>query len=224
MDSLQTAYSFVTSNWDTVAIATVVLALLTGLLAYFTWVLSREARKTRQQQLEPNIVVTVEPSELAMFYAFLIIENVGQGVAYDVSIRESEDHTFKDEKREFKLNDLAFMNLKVLKPGQKIEHLLGTFENLPSRTFQFDTIAKDAVGRKVKCSNTVDVNCYYDRRKFNEKTMDDLVNSLKKIEDHFGHLASGFRRLKVETYDKEEREEEQKQREEHLKQQREKKT
>ncbi len=164
---------FVQTNWDTMTVSTAVLAILTIALTYYTRVLAKEARNTRQQSLEPNIVVTIEPSDLAEFYAFLIIENVGSGVAYDVQIKESGNHTFRDSRKEFVLNDLAFMNLKILKVNQKIEHLLGNFKDLPGKVFEFDVTAKDANGRIVKCSNTVDVNCYYDRRGFKNKNMDD---------------------------------------------------
>lgn len=215
---------FIVANWDTVAVATVVLAILTGLLAYYTMVLAKEAKKTREQDLEPNIVVTIEPYEGASFHAYLIIENVGKGVAYDVLIDEHDNQIFKYEKREFKLSDLAFMKLKVLKPGQKIEHHVGMFKDFPSRTFKFNVTSKDALGKLVQCSNDVDVNCYYDRIKFNDKGIDDLVGAVQKIESHLNHITTGFRRLKVDAFNAEDREEERKELEERFKQQREQKS
>lgn len=211
-------------SWDTVAVATVVLALLTGALAYYTRVLARETRRTREQAQEPNIVVTIEPHNRVMFYAFLVIENVGKGPAYDIVVTEQGNHTVKNNRKEFKINDLAFMKLKVLKAGQKVEHLLGKFDDLPTQIFDFEIKGTDVSGNQVSCSNSIDVSCYYDISKFQDKNMEDFVRLFEKFERNFGHVVSGFSRLKVDTFDREEREQEQKELEERFKTQREQTT
>lgn len=181
------------TNWNITDVFTVVLAFLTALLAYFTFILAREAKKTREENLAPNIVVTIEPSNVANNHAVLVIQNVGNGVAYDVNVIEKAKTIIKEEVRingsDYILNDLAFMKLKVLKPNQKIEHSIGQFINLPVREFKFDISMKNSYGKRVICSNQVDVNCYYDAIVFNEKKIDDLVKILDKINKSINNLA-----------------------------------
>ena len=208
---------FMMGNWNTVAIATVVLAFLTALLAYFTWILAREAKKTREQQLEPNIVVTIEPHHRVMFYAILVIENVGKGIAYDVKIKEKDDQTFQHNEKKFKINELRFMSPNILKSGQRIEHLVSRFEELPSEVFEFEVNAKDANGKLISVSNMIDVTCYFDRSTFHDKGMEDFVRLFEKFERNFSNVTSGFNRLKVDVFDREERSDEQKQLEERFK-------
>lgn len=71
------------SVWATFA-ATAVTAMATGVLAWVTWVLARETRRMANATHEPHVVVTLEPSPWSIIHTDLVIQNTGNGTAYDI--------------------------------------------------------------------------------------------------------------------------------------------
>jgi hypothetical protein len=202
-------------NMDTnliIAIATIVLALLTAALAYFTKVMADETRRTREQNVEPHIVVTIEAHKIARNWGCLVIENVGKGVAYDLLIKEKEGAVFRGvANQELSLNDLPWMKLKTLKSGERLEHALSEFSAFPKRLFEFEAESTDVLGKRHKNSNIIDVDSFMGLGSFEEKGMDALVRVMDKFEKSFASICSN-RRLGVDAYNQQDRQNEREER------------
>lgn len=200
-------------NWDVQTLSSITLCLLTFLLACFTKNLATEAKKTREQAIGPNIVVTLEPSDKSPIHTMLIIENIGSGAAYNISIKEKGDYQYhhQNKNKEIYINNLGLMNIKVLKPNQKIEHLFLPFKELDGYIFRFEIKTYNALGQLVECYNEVDLNTYVGCASWEKKTFDDLVNVLDKVSKQLN------KRLKVDIYDSKNREKERIQRDNYIK-------
>lgn len=99
-----------------VAVATIVYALL-------TWKLVSETRKMREAQTEPNIIITIQPSEEWINFIDIIIQNIGLGPAYIIKFETSPDFEYEKGKS---LSELGIMKqgLKILAPNQKYKFFL----------------------------------------------------------------------------------------------------
>src|ERR1700722_15897693 len=60
-------------------------------LAYFTWRLVSEQIKIRKASVEPYITVYLETAETNPTWKFLIIQNIGLGVAKDLKFKIEKD-------------------------------------------------------------------------------------------------------------------------------------
>src|SRR5262245_56092935 len=66
------------AQWITVGIA-----IVAALVAYFQ---VREARRTREKQAQPNVVVYIDHNAHNWHYMDLVIKNFGQTAAYNVKL------------------------------------------------------------------------------------------------------------------------------------------
>lgn len=65
------------------------LLLLTAVLARYTWVLAKEARRTRESQTRPNVIVTAVHDNHRPTVIQLVIRNIGSGLATNVTFETS---------------------------------------------------------------------------------------------------------------------------------------
>jgi len=65
------------------------LVVLTAVLARYTWGLAKEARKTRESQTRPNVIVTAVHDENRPTIIQLVIRNIGHGLATNVTFETS---------------------------------------------------------------------------------------------------------------------------------------
>lgn len=68
-----------------------ILTISTVLLAIYTWLLVRETRKMRKEQIRPNISIFLKYAEVNPRIIFLVIENNGHGTAYDLKFNIEKD-------------------------------------------------------------------------------------------------------------------------------------
>lgn len=76
---------------DMMTIATVALAALTAVLAIYTRNLFLEARKTREHETNPNVIITAVHDEDRPTIILLVIRNIGNGLALDIKFRPSRE-------------------------------------------------------------------------------------------------------------------------------------
>lgn len=76
---------------DMMTIATVALAALTAVLAVYTRNLFLEARKTREYQTNPNVIITAAHHNDRPTLITLIIRNIGNGLALDIEFNPSKE-------------------------------------------------------------------------------------------------------------------------------------
>ena len=70
---------------------TFILAVATVFLTYYTYKLVDETRRIRKSQLQPYISIYLEEAETDPSLLFIIFQNIGQGIAYDLTFDIKQD-------------------------------------------------------------------------------------------------------------------------------------
>jgi len=114
-------------------IGILVTALATIVLAYVTYVLSKETKRLASLGSQPQVVFTVEPGEFEMSFLDYEIQNVGTATAYDISLRFYPSLSFNTKGQAARHPP---PKISLLKPGQKFSGFLSDYSDLETRTFQ----------------------------------------------------------------------------------------
>ena len=192
------------TNWPAVAAlaawATVLIYIVIGL---FAWRQVREARKLREEQARPFVIVDFEPG----FLVYLTVENLGRTMARDVRIQFGKPlETTLERPREIDETPLFREAIPTLPPGKKIRVL---FDQFPARleaglalTYDVDVSYKGPTGKKpLKDTYRLDLGMYVGSAlppKGIPELATEVENIRKEIEKWKG---SNLRGLLVHTLD-----------------------
>ncbi len=188
-----------------VAIATIVYAIL-------TWKLVSETRKMREAQTELKVSVTIQPREEWINLIDMVIQNIGLGPAYNIKFEINPD--FEYMKGKF-LSELGFMKngLKYLAPNQKLQFFL-TIENFEEKTkkpFEIRVTYQNSIGKTYKDVYMIDFSQLIGLSQLGEPPLYKIAKNVEEIKKDIHHLSTGFHKIKVIMYTKEDVEEERKQ-------------
>ncbi|HKL43368.1 MAG TPA: hypothetical protein VJ962_12375 [Clostridia bacterium] len=194
-----------------VAASTVVYSILTSKLV-------SETIKMRKVETEPELSVIIQPREEFISFIDLIIKNIGNGPAYDISFDISKEFITPADK---KLSKLPIMkDINYMAPSQKIQFFLANMvdkkEENPSQ-FKITAYYKNKNGNTYKSEFEIDFNKFKGMSQLGKPDLYKIANNIENLRKDFHKLYSGFKRLKVETYDKQDREDERKRMEERMK-------
>lgn len=177
------------------------LVIITVALTYFTFILAKEASKTRKQNIRPNIDITIEPVKTNIMQ--LVIENTGRGTAYDINI--TADPNFATHKNT-KINEMSFMNIPILKPSSKIVHFIGQFQDIEKGPIKFNISLKDSENNVISEERNFHASFYsgITNIAMNEKNRarDALVN----IDKNLTYVITGSKKINVDIYTEKDRE------------------
>ena len=193
-------------DWVIVA-ATVVIAISSVVSLGLTWRLSQDNRALRKAGTEPEVVAYLVPYAKEGACISLVLENVGQGPACDVEFFvDAEPKDFADHDV-LSVTPRTTRKIRSLLPqGERIERLLG----VGHRLFSDDQKAKlQPFCVTVSYSNLKGVRIGPKKYPLDIGELEGalgvspvekrLTDSVEKIERHLQHIASGFKRLHVET-------------------------
>lgn len=188
-----------------VAFATVVYAIL-------TWKLVSETKKMREAQTEPKISVIVQPTEEWINAIDMIIQNIGLGPAYNVKFKVEPDFEYTEGKF---LSELGFIKdgLRYLAPSQKLQIFLTSmadnFEEKVKKSFKIKVAYQNSIGgKKYEDSYTIDFSQFIGLRHLGEPPLYKISKNIEKIQKDIHHLSTGFYKMKVIRYTKEDVEKE----------------
>lgn len=103
---------------------------ISSMVAIATVVASWVGLRTLVIQTSPNIIMFIQPDDDSPSLARLVIRNIGEAPAYNVSFRLSPDLFLKDS-FEYKHASVVFdRGYAILPPKQERDILLGSFEDL----------------------------------------------------------------------------------------------
>ena len=185
------------------AAATVVIAVMACLTWRVTRTLARENRLLRKAGTEPKVVAYFTIPPLYRIFWNLVLANVGQGPARNVSFK------FDADEGDFEAHDVALRNsvnrtaISFLPQGESICVYFGRGPQLlkEPRLRPFGVIIEyDDMNGRHRCER-----CELDVAQFEGLTIigtppeKEIADALKDIEKHINHFASGLKRLKVET-------------------------
>lgn len=195
-----------------VASATVVYAIL-------TWKLVSETRRMREAQTEPKVSLCIQPREELINFIDLVIQNVGLGPAYDIKFKISPD--FEYAKGRF-LSELGFMKngVRFIAPNQKIQFFLTSmienFEEKIEKSFQVTITYKNSVGKTYEDEYPIDFSQFIGLTQLGEPPLYKIAKNIESIQRDIQHLSTGFYKMKVIRYTKEDVEEERRQQSEQI--------
>lgn len=174
---------------------------VTALYTYFLWkstkTLSVETKRMVDIGLEPSVICTFEPNRWSINYIDVYLENTGKASAYDVECSYDPPLTRHSGDR------LSLSKASLLKPGQKISCATGSYEELSK-----NQICVTVSWRREKLkppreaiSYSVDIGLFEGMRVPDaEDPLVKISRAIDKIQNDFGHIASGFKKLQVETF------------------------
>jgi len=161
-------------------ILSLVIALSTVIYAVFTGWLAIETSRLRKVQSEPLLSIIVEPYSFAMMYEKIIIQNIGQGPAYNISYSFKENIDIGDNKH---LSDLRFLKeCKYLKPNQKIESYLASYQQLKDVKFNITANYENSKGQQYKEEFEFNVSELEGMVNLGDEPLYDIAQTIKKIE------------------------------------------
>lgn len=199
--------SFDLPSWVT-ALSTVALVGATVVLAIFTWFLADRTGK-------PQVVATLESNQWAMNFLDLRIENTGNATAFDIRVSfEPPLPTFKEDPKD---GEAPLSRVSLLRPGQSMN----------SSQCEFQRALKDVYTAKVSwtrhpqsrrrdtLSYQIDLAGVANRSSLGSVSPEiQLATELKNIREDWKAIAHRQKRLLVDIYSSEDREEERRRRDE----------
>lgn len=205
------------------AIATVSIAVLTFILAKETWHLRitqiAQLNEIRKESMRPNVVVSIQPSMVSITFWDVIIQNLGKGIAKNVkfSFKNSDDTIATVDNNHlvkvFSKLSLFENGCSSLGLGQTIKSFLLGFgdlerdvgkDNLFLQRIRLEISFEDAEGTPYKNSLDIDFSDLKGISTLGGATdpVYSLFKEVEKLRKVFEPVfKSGNKRLKVDTYD-----------------------
>jgi hypothetical protein len=177
---------------DWTAVATCGTLLVAAVAAAFAIIQVRDARKLREDQARPFVVVDLQSSLASTHLVNLVIENVGKTLARDVRIKFSPAIKSTLDTEERKLADSALLRngVPAMPPGRKITALLDASHQrvrttLPSK-YTATVYCDDANGKPQEpLEYVLDMGIRYGVLNAEVLGVHDIAITLKNMSDHF---------------------------------------
>ena len=194
-------------------IFTAMVAISTVVYAFLTWRLVSETRKLREVQTEPKIHITLESLDFAINVVRLNIKNIGLGPASDLQFDPaviSGGESAEKLLQEFTSPNFFKTGLRHFSPGQNIHsrdtQVTDDFEGKSASTLSFKLRYKSATGKQYNDEIIIDMSEIKGTSQLGKPNLYSIAKSLEKMQVDIGHIVSGFKRVKVDIYSKEDRE------------------
>lgn len=183
-----------------VMLATVVYAVLTAYLV-------KETRQMREVQTEPRIEVTACPSPEFVSIITLQVRNIGLGPAYDVcfKLRGASGSAGENELiQDFSKSQFLQKGLRYLGPGQELRsrytQMTQNYEGKIKARLVIDASYRSSAGKSFSHAIPVYFEEFEGYGTVGTPHLYAIAKAMEKIEKNIDHLATGFRRLRVDTY------------------------
>lgn len=195
---------------------TAVVTLSTVVYAILTAALVKETRRMRQAQTEPKIEITLRPSDEWINLIRLHLKNIGIGPAYDLSLRvrpETSSDGANALISDFTKANFFNTGLKYLGPGQEIisgyTQMTGALFDLKiSSVLLFDVEYRDAIGKQFNETFRIDFSEFKGRSQIGTPHLYAIAKAIEKIEKNIDHIATGWKKVKIDVYNSADREKE----------------
>ncbi len=200
-----------------VTVSTVVYAVLTAVLV-------AETRRMRRAQTEPKLEVVTKARDEWIALIHVYVRNIGLGPAYDISFdiyAESGGEGAQALIDDFTRANFLRAGLKYLGPGQELvsgySQMTERYEQKIESALMFVVRYRSAAGRTCQENFRLDFSEFKGRTQIGRPHLYTIAQNLEKIQKDIHHLTTGFRRIRADVYNSEDREKERKQWEEHRK-------
>ncbi|WP_201578599.1 hypothetical protein [Psychrobacter okhotskensis] len=200
---------------DNPTVATAAASLATVAIAFLTFIMAAEARalrftqysqmeEARKESIRPLIEIFIEQSE-NYFHVFNIrVENLGKGIAQDISFKLKERETPLSESEKYlldRLNDISFFkkSIQVLGLGKSRGSFLFTSEelysNFGSKAFEacmsFEIVFHDSEGLRYTTHSVIDISEFDGVKQVGINPVFESYKDLKNISKNISSIANG---------------------------------
>lgn len=219
---MEDVISFLNRNSGALTVVfTAVVTLATVVYAALTAILVVETRKLRLVQTEPRIEITVDSLDFAVNIVRLCIRNIGEAPAKNVTFEPrvlDGGEIGKTLLSEFLTPNFFNTGLRYFGPRQfRYSGYTQTNVDLEGKaaTVIFFKVAYESVtGVRYKEELVVDMAEIRGRYQLGKPNLYSIAKSMEKIQGDLHHIATGYKRIKVDSYNADDRQEEAREREE----------
>lgn len=179
-----------------------IVTLSTVVYAFLTWKLVSETQLLRKAQTGPHIGVYLRPSDAWVNIFDLVIENHGNGPAYNIKWDAGPDLEAQSQKG-VHLDYLANLNgLTYMAPGQRIQSFFGSAVDLlkhtPPPSVTVNVAYADAQGVEYKSTYVLDPARYEGQSRVGGHPEHEMAKALTELSKLLKQVVGGSR-LKVLT-------------------------
>ncbi len=173
-----------------IAVATVVLVIITGIYVYLTGRMLKTADN-------PQIVVSLCSNENNLGLVMLCIENIGTGIARNISFETNWSLKYDGKKS---LGEFGFLKngISHLRPGQKFEcFFVSTWvglDNLNLMPFKIDVSYNDSANKNYKDGFNLDFSQFEGLSWVGELPLVEIASTLKGIKADLQGLITGMKK------------------------------
>jgi len=185
-----------------VALSTVVYAILTQRLV-------NETRIMRRSQTNPEVSVSLSHNEISISFIDLLVENIGMGPAYDIKFKVIKDFELLKGR---KLTEVGFVKngIRYMAPRQNLRLYLASFienpKELEEKEIELIVSYKNGLEENFERKFVLSFSQYASFFQLGSPPLHKIANNLEKIRNDFHSIIDGFKRIKVNIYDSEDRE------------------
>jgi len=188
---------------------TITVGISTIVYAYLTAKLVGETKRMRKSQTDPEISVSLVQNENSIIFIDLVIENIGLGPAYNIKFEVIKD--FKLSNR--MLSEVGFIKngISYFSPKQSMKLWVASFK-------EDKELAEKYIEIKVTYSNTLtekftkifilNFSQFSFFTQLGTPPLIKIADSIELIEKKLENLTTGFKKIKVDTYNSDDRERE----------------
>jgi hypothetical protein len=194
-----------------VMLSTIIYAILTSVLV-------NETRKMRKIQTEPKIQILLETFETSVNTIKLNIKNIGQGPALNVTFKTNVISGGDDGKKiveRFSAVKAFSSGLNYFGPSQSFNtnyfNVIGIQnENLFNIVLNIEIKYRSVTRKKYNENVTIDFRELEGTYQLGKPNLFSIAQSLEKIEKTLHNITSGFMKMKVDVFNSEDREKQEK--------------
>ena len=186
--------------WGTL-LGTVATAVATVFLWRVTRLLAVETTRMADAAAQPQVVASLVPNQWSVIYFDIVVENTGNASAFDINV------TFDppiDTERSGEILPGPLQRISVLKPGESIQSYLNSAEEYLEKSFTvtIDWRRHPTAGQREILTYTLNMVNMKGISFLGERDpLVEISQQIKKIREDWQHIASGFRRIRAETFD-----------------------
>lgn len=177
-----------------------IVAMSTVVYAFLTWQLTKETQRARKARTQPRIAIFLDSPTGAISIKNLIIQNVGEGSAYNIRFRVLEDF-YIDKGQSVSGLNLVKDGLRYMAPGQRYDfylvNILGKQELLSNDHLRIAVSYCDDEQEEIKEEFTIGFKHFFGLRHIGEQGISDLARHIEKMTRQLEWLTTDFNRIHV---------------------------
>ncbi len=183
-------------------------AFATIALVAVTVVLARATKRMARASSQAFVTATIEPNIWSMVHCDIVLQNTGNAPAFDVKVTVRPDLPESDLRGD---GALPLQNVSVLRPGQEMKSFLTDAKDVLNQIYRIEVTWKrsplDKSIEKIEYDHYLPKNL---SRLGAWSPEIQIADQIKKLREDWKEIASGTRKLSVNSFGRTDRDEERK--------------